>query len=71
VALGGARQRLRPILMTSFAFIFGLMPLWCVLGAGVVARRLIGTLSIVGMAFPLAAGNTNGERAAAGCRVRA
>jgi HAE1 family hydrophobic/amphiphilic exporter-1 len=50
-ALGGARQRLRPILMTSFAFIFGLMPLWYALGAGAVARRLIGTVTIVGMAF--------------------
>ncbi|HKD68280.1 MAG TPA: multidrug efflux RND transporter permease subunit [Candidatus Binataceae bacterium] len=50
-ALNGARQRLRPILMTSFAFIFGLMPLWYALGAGAVARRLIGTVTIVGMAF--------------------
>ena len=50
-ALGGARQRLRPILMTSFAFIFGLMPLWYALGAGAAARRLIGTVTIVGMAF--------------------
>ena len=50
-ALNGARQRLRPILMTSFAFIFGLMPLWSALGAGAVARRLIGTVTIVGMAF--------------------
>ncbi len=50
-ALRGARQRLRPILMTSFAFIFGLMPLWFALGAGAVARRLIGTVTIVGMAF--------------------
>ena len=50
-ALNGARQRLRPILMTSFAFIFGLMPLWFALGAGAVARRLIGTVTIVGMAF--------------------
>jgi HAE1 family hydrophobic/amphiphilic exporter-1 len=50
-ALGGARQRLRPILMTSFAFIFGLAPLWYALGAGAVARRLIGTVTIVGMAF--------------------
>jgi multidrug efflux pump subunit AcrB len=50
-ALTGARLRLRPILMTSFAFIFGLMPLWTALGAGAVARRLIGTVTIVGMAF--------------------
>jgi hydrophobic/amphiphilic exporter-1 (mainly G- bacteria), HAE1 family len=50
-ALNGARQRLRPILMTSFAFIFGLLPLWAALGAGAMARRLIGTVTIVGMAF--------------------
>ena len=50
-ALNGARQRLRPILMTSFAFIFGLMPLWSALGAGAVARQLIGTVTIVGMVF--------------------
>ena len=50
-ALNGARLRLRPILMTSFAFIFGLMPLWTALGAGAVARRLIGTVTIVGMVF--------------------
>jgi len=50
-ALNGARLRLRPILMTSFAFIFGLMPLWTALGAGAVARRLIGTVTIVGMLF--------------------
>ena len=50
-ALNGARLRLRPILMTSFAFIFGLAPLWYALGAGGVARRLIGTVTIVGMVF--------------------
>jgi len=50
-ALNGARQRLRPILMTSFAFIFGLFPLWNALGAGAVARRLIGTVTITGMIF--------------------
>ncbi len=50
-ALNGARRRLRPILMTSFAFIFGLMPLWNALGAGAVARRLIGTVTITGMVF--------------------
>ncbi len=37
--------------MTSFAFIFGLLPLWTALGAGGVARRLIGTVTIVGVAF--------------------
>ena len=37
--------------MTSFAFIFGLFPLWNALGAGGVARQVIGTVTIVGMAF--------------------
>ena len=50
-ALNGARARLRPILMTSFAFIFGLYPLWNALGAGGAARRLIGTVTITGMIF--------------------
>jgi HAE1 family hydrophobic/amphiphilic exporter-1 len=50
-ALNGARKRLRPILMTSFAFILGLAPLWNALGAGGVARQVIGRVSIVGMAF--------------------
>src|SRR4029077_11401523 len=53
-ALNGARRRLRPILMTSFAFIFGLLPLWNALGAGGVARQVIGTVTIVGMAFATA-----------------
>jgi hydrophobic/amphiphilic exporter-1 (mainly G- bacteria), HAE1 family len=50
-ALNGARLRLRPILMTSFAFVFGLAPLWYALGAGAEARRFIGTVTIVGMFF--------------------
>ena len=50
-ALNGARLRLRPILMTSFAFIFGLFPLWTAIGAGAAARRLIGSVTIVGMIF--------------------
>jgi multidrug efflux pump len=50
-ALDGARKRLRPILMTSFAFILGLAPLWNALGAGGVARQVIGTVTIVGMLF--------------------
>ena len=48
-ALGGARIRLRPILMTSFAFILGSVPLWVAKGAGSVARRIIGTTVIGGM----------------------
>jgi HAE1 family hydrophobic/amphiphilic exporter-1 len=55
-ALTGAGRRLRPILMTSFAFIFGLLPLWTALGAGGVARRLIGTVTIVGVGFATAFG---------------
>ena len=48
-ALTGARVRLRPILMTSFAFILGSMPLWFAEGAGAVSRRILGTVVIGGM----------------------
>ncbi|MCL2448101.1 MAG: efflux RND transporter permease subunit, partial [Polyangiaceae bacterium] len=48
-ALEGARLRLRPILMTSFAFIFGCVPLWLAQGAGASARRMLGTAVISGM----------------------
>jgi HAE1 family hydrophobic/amphiphilic exporter-1 len=48
-ALEGARLRLRPILMTSFAFILGSAPLWIASGAGAEARRILGTVVIVGM----------------------
>jgi hydrophobic/amphiphilic exporter-1 (mainly G- bacteria), HAE1 family len=48
-ALSGARLRLRPILMTSFAFIFGCIPLWTATGAGSVARQIMGTTVIGGM----------------------
>jgi HAE1 family hydrophobic/amphiphilic exporter-1 len=48
-ALAGARTRLRPILMTSFAFILGTLPLALATGAGAVARRIIGTIVIGGM----------------------
>jgi HAE1 family hydrophobic/amphiphilic exporter-1 len=42
-ALEGARLRLRPILMTSFAFLLGVLPLVFSSGAGAVARRIMGT----------------------------
>jgi HAE1 family hydrophobic/amphiphilic exporter-1 len=42
-ALEGARLRLRPILMTSFAFLFGVLPLAVSTGAGAVARQIMGT----------------------------
>jgi HAE1 family hydrophobic/amphiphilic exporter-1 len=48
-ALEGARLRLRPILMTSFAFILGCVPLWTASGAGAVSRRIMGTTVIGGM----------------------
>jgi HAE1 family hydrophobic/amphiphilic exporter-1 len=47
--LAGARLRLRPILMTSFAFILGNVPLWVASGSGSVARQVIGTVVIGGM----------------------
>jgi HAE1 family hydrophobic/amphiphilic exporter-1 len=49
-ALEAARLRLRPILMTSFAFICGCVPLWVATGAGAAARRMLGTAVISGMA---------------------
>ena len=48
-ALQGAKLRLRPILMTSFAFILGCVPLWIASGAGSVARQIMGTTVIGGM----------------------
>ncbi|HEX6739552.1 MAG TPA: efflux RND transporter permease subunit, partial [Vicinamibacteria bacterium] len=48
-ALEGARLRLRPILMTSFAFILGCVPLWIASGAGAAGRRILGTTVISGM----------------------
>jgi len=48
-ALDGAKLRLRPILMTSFAFVFGAVPLALALGAGAGARQSIGTAVVFGM----------------------
>jgi HAE1 family hydrophobic/amphiphilic exporter-1 len=48
-ALAGARLRLRPILMTSLAFVFGCIPLWTAKGAGANAREMLGTAVIAGM----------------------
>ncbi|UZR96851.1 efflux RND transporter permease subunit [Chondrinema litorale] len=48
-AIEGAKARLRPILMTSFAFIFGLVPLMLATGAGAVSNRSIGTAAVGGM----------------------
>jgi hydrophobic/amphiphilic exporter-1 (mainly G- bacteria), HAE1 family len=48
-ALEGAKLRLRPILMTSLAFICGCIPLWTATGAGSVARQIMGTTVIGGM----------------------
>jgi len=48
-ALEAARLRLRPVLMTSFAFILGCVPLWTASGAGSVARQIMGTAVIGGM----------------------
>jgi len=48
-ALEGAKVRLRPILMTSFAFILGCVPLWTATGSGAVSRRVMGTVVIGGM----------------------
>lgn len=48
-AIYGAKSRLRPILMTSFAFIFGLIPLMLATGAGALSNKSIGTAAVGGM----------------------
>ena len=48
-ALAGARLRLRPILMTAFAFILGCVPLWTAAGSGAASRQILGTTVIGGM----------------------
>ena len=48
-AIEGARLRLRPILMTSFAFILGAMPLAIATGAGANSREVLGTTVVFGM----------------------
>ena len=48
-AIEGARLRLRPILMTSFAFIFGALPLAIATGAGAGSRKVLGTTVVFGM----------------------
>jgi HAE1 family hydrophobic/amphiphilic exporter-1 len=48
-AMGAARLRFRPILMTAFAFILGCVPLWVATGAGGVSRQILGTVVIGGM----------------------
>src|SRR3954463_1495333 len=48
-AIEGGKLRFRPILMTSFAFIAGLLPLVVATGPGAIGHRTIGTASVGGM----------------------
>jgi HAE1 family hydrophobic/amphiphilic exporter-1 len=50
-AIEGARVRFRPILMTSFAFVAGLIPLIVATGAGAIGNRTIGSSALGGMLF--------------------
>ena len=55
-AVAGGRSRFRPILMTSFAFVAGLVPLVYATGAGAIGNRTIGTASAGGMLIGTMAG---------------
>jgi len=59
--LEGARLRLRPVLMTSFAFILGCVPLWMASGAGSVARQIMGT-AVIGECWQPAASTSSSFR---------
>ena len=50
-AIEGAKVRFRPILMTSFAFIAGLIPLMLASGAGAIGNRTLGSAALGGMLF--------------------
>ena len=50
-AISGAKLRFRPVMMTSFAFILGLVPLVIAEGAGALSRRAVGTPVFGGMLF--------------------
>jgi len=50
-AIEGAKVRFRPILMTSFAFVAGLIPLISATGAGAIGNRTIGASALGGMLF--------------------
>ncbi len=55
-AVTAAKMRLRPILMTSFAFILGCLPLMTAEGSGALARNSIGTVVVIGMLFATGVG---------------
>ncbi len=55
-AVSAARMRLRPILMTSFAFILGCVPLMTAVGSGALARNAIGVVVVIGMSIATAVG---------------
>lgn len=54
--ISAAKLRLRPILMTSFAFILGCLPLMLAEGSGALARNAIGTVVVIGMLFATGVG---------------
>jgi HAE1 family hydrophobic/amphiphilic exporter-1 len=61
-AVNASKLRLRPILMTSFAFILGILPLVVAAGAGAQSRRSIGTVVLGGMLAPSSSTRSSSPR---------
>lgn len=67
-ALDAAKLRLRPILMTAFAFILGCVPLAIATGSGAVSRRILGSTVVEGCSPPRCSPSSSSRSASGGLR---